>query len=101
MAIDADLDAAVKVAELLVFAGGIAAGLYRMGTMTARFEVIGKQQANEIGELKTTTKELIKSQARIEELVVSRAVQTQRLDNLDQRLNVVDRKLDTLLGQKV
>jgi hypothetical protein len=85
--ISAIVDTTLKSLEILSIVAGVGVILYRLGQTTQRFEMIGSQQATEISKLAA-------GQQRIEELMTRVAVQTQRLDNQDQRLVAMERRWD-------
>lgn len=80
MGIPEEVDLAFKSAELLALVLGGGALFYRTGRMTMKFEQIGKQQAEEISELKIAVKELVTSTTRIDRLEERQLAEGQRLD---------------------
>lgn len=83
------LDTAVRIIEIVSFVGAGLGIIFKMGKMTERFELIGKQQAKEITELKTEVKAL----SNVMTLV---AVQKERLDSQAERLNLLDQRYEDL-----
>lgn len=78
-----------RIAEFGMFLIAVAGILYRLGGMAERFELIGRQQAEEIKELKDSVKE-------IQRVVTTQALTTQRLDTLDARALSEGKRLDKL-----
>ena len=87
-----DNEVIFRLAELGVFLLSVAGLLYRLGGMTARFELIGAQQAVEIKELKDSIKE-------IQKVITAQALTTQRLDTIDARVLAEGQRLDKLSDQ--
>jgi hypothetical protein len=85
----AELDLAIKALELVGFLGSAALILFRMGRITERFEMIGKYQAQEITELKIGVEKLSL-------LMTEVALQKQRLDTMDFRQGVLDKRYEDL-----
>lgn len=90
------LDAALKIAEIAGIAvavvgglGGGAALFYRLGGMTQRVEAAIAMQGNNIAVMQTDIRELNK-------LMTQVAVQSQRLDTHDHRLDMIERVQDDL-----
>lgn len=75
--------------ELVVFLGGVGATIWKMGSAITRFEIIGTQQAKEIGELKETVKEVSK-------VIVQQALQTQGMDLIREQVGRQERLIDDL-----
>jgi hypothetical protein len=82
-------DTIYRIAELGTFVLALAAILYRLGRMTERFELIARQQATEISELKNSV-------TAIHDVITSQAVTTTRLDTLDARALSEGVRLDKL-----
>ncbi len=83
------LDTAIKLAQLAALVVGGGTIIYRMSRMATTFELIGKQQAKEISEVKVEVRELGK-------MVTDLAVQKTRLDNQAERLNLLDKRYEEL-----
>lgn len=90
------LDAALKVAEIVGITAGLIGGLggggalfYRIGRMSERVEAAITGQADNIAALQTDVRELNK-------LMTSVAVQQQRLDTHDHRMDMVERLVDDI-----
>ena len=84
-----DVDLWLKIINLVALIGGAGAILYRLGVAVSRFGTIGKQQALEITILKVDVKA-------ISEVVTKVAVQNQRLDNMAERIAMIDRRMEDL-----
>jgi hypothetical protein len=67
----------------------VGTAIYKLGRAVERFEGIGVQQANEIGELK-------KAVSGMGELITKMAVSSERLDGLMTRMNRQEVRLDEL-----
>lgn len=78
---------AARLAEVILVIIGIGGILYKLGGMTEKFEMIGKQQAVEISDLKDAVKEFVKNTARVERMEERQLNEGKRLDNLESRLN--------------
>jgi hypothetical protein len=85
----AELDLAIKALELVGFLGSAALILFRMGRITERFEMIGQQQATEITALKLSVEKLSL-------LMTEVALQKQRLDTMDRRQELMDKRYEDL-----
>jgi len=83
------LDTAIKLAQLTTLVVGGGTIIFRMSRMATTFELIGKQQAKEISEVKSEVRELSKT-------VTELAVQKTRLDNQAERLNLLDKRYEEL-----
>src|SRR6185312_12916249 len=68
---------------------GIAGGLYKLGSVVARFELIGERQAAEITELKKAVQTVM-------ELMTKVALQNQRQDAFADRMNNFENLLNSL-----
>jgi hypothetical protein len=84
-----DYDTLFRIGELGVFAISAGGILIRLGAMTTRFELIGKQQAKEIAELKDAVKEM-------QSVVITQAVQTDRQNTFDSRILAQGQRLDAV-----
>lgn len=84
-----ELETVVKIIEAvaIVLGGGIV--LFKIGRAVEKFELIGKQQAQEIKELKIAVRD-------IGEVMTKVALQTQRQDTFAERLTLFERQLDDL-----
>lgn len=82
-----DLETIFRASEIIVVILGIGGILFRIGKMTERFELIGRQQACEIQELKESVKELIKTNSRMDRLEERQLMEGKRVDELTNRLN--------------
>lgn len=83
------LESILKIAEIVAVAGTGTGLFFKIGRVTERFEMIGKQQAKEITE--------IKNEVRAFGVVLTDvAVQKTRLDSQGERLNLLDRRYDEL-----
>lgn len=75
------------IVGFLLNMGAIAVAIYKLGRAVEKFEMIGKQQAEEIGELKDSVKI-------IAELITKEALVTQRQDTFAEMLNRFEARLE-------
>lgn len=83
------LDVATRAIEILSTIGAVGVVVYKLGRTVEKFEAIGMQQANEIGELKHDVKSM-------EQIITQVAVQTNRQDTFEQRLARVEKLQDDM-----
>ena len=81
--------AILTLAELVVVALSVMALIYRIGRITERFAQIGTQQGKEISDLKTSIDKL-------SVLITDVALQKQRLDSMDARMERTAKTVDEL-----
>ncbi len=74
----------VELGMLIIMVAGI---LARLSSLATRFEMIGKQQASEIKELKEAVKELIQQTARLDRIDERQLAEGKRVDELTARFN--------------
>lgn len=84
-----NLDIAFKTIEFLSVIGGGSLVLVKIGRMTERFELIGKQQAKEIADLS-------RGMENVNRLLVTIAEQKGRMDRMDDRAIMQGGRLDEL-----
>lgn len=82
-------DTAIKLIELLTFLGGGSLILVRLGQYAGKFEQMTRRQSDEIKDLKNEVKE-------IKTVVSDLAVQSNRIDNISQRMTQLDEKVERL-----
>ena len=75
---------AAEIASLFIVTSGI---LWRLSSMTTRFEMIGKQQAGEITEMKDAIKELVLYTNRIDRVEERQLAEGKRVDEFISRFN--------------
>lgn len=89
-AFSAEIDLAIKILTLIAIVGSAAVVLIKVTYAVSRFELIGTQQADEIGSLKAEV-------AKIADLMVKVALQNQRLDQQADRVSQVEKRSDERL----
>lgn len=82
-------DTVYRWLEIGALLGGLALVLLRMGKMTGKFEQIGKQQADEISELKKGVQE-------IGNILIQLTAQSGRMDRIEDRQVLSGRRIDEL-----
>lgn len=88
-----DLETTLKVAEIGSILASAIVLFFKLGRVTERFELIGKQQAKEISELKANVE-------KFGGVLTEMALQKQRLDNQGERFNILERRYDELAHGK-
>lgn len=83
------IDIAFKAVEFLSVIGGGGLVLVKIGRMTERFELIGKQQAKEIADLS-------RGMENVNRLLITIAEQKGRMDRMDDRAILQGSRLDEL-----
>ena len=86
---DLSLDSFLKIGEITAIVGSAAAALIAVGRSTSRVELRITRQSDDITDLKNDVKELNK-------LMTAVALQSQRMDMLNERINMMDRRYDEL-----
>jgi hypothetical protein len=79
----------INLIELIMVVGSALALFFRIGRITERFALIGLQQGKEISDLKTSIDKL-------SVLITDVALQKQRLDSMDARMERSARQIDEL-----
>ena len=82
-----DLNFVQFILEILTFGSSVAVLIWRLSSATARFEIIGRQQAEEIKEIKVSVEKM-------ESVVSQIAVQQARLDSLQAQLVSMDQRYE-------
>ena len=72
-----------EIVSLFIVTGGI---LWKLSGMTTRFEMIGRQQAGEITEMKNAIKELITYTNRVDRLEERQLAEGRRIDGISETL---------------
>lgn len=83
------IDTWLKIFTLVATIAGLSAVIFRLGKATSKFEQIGKQQSQEIVDLKMSVTDINKT-------LVQVALQTDRLNGLSERQTRVEKLIDDL-----
>ena len=83
------LDTGLKILEIGSILGGGLLVMFKMGQMTAKFEVLIRGQGAEITELKANV-------IAMREVITNVAVQKSRLDNQADRMGQIERRLEEM-----
>lgn len=86
---DVNFDMLLKIGEFVGFIGGGALVIFKLGRTTERFELVADNQQKELAEIKDDVKGLNK-------VVTTLAVQGNRLDGMEQRLSIMDKRYEDL-----
>lgn len=81
-----DLETTLKVAEIGSIVASAIVLFFKLGRATERFELIGKQQAKEISELKNNFE-------KFGGILIEMALQKERMDNQGVRFNLIEQRL--------
>lgn len=85
----ATIDTILKLVEIAAILGGGGTVSFKIGRTLSRFETALSSQAVDVVDLKNDVK-------KIGELMTTVAVQNQRLDSINERQNLFDKRLDEL-----
>jgi len=78
-----------KIAEIAAIISGVGATIYRLGGMAKEFRMMGKFQADQIDEMKTTLKELANQNIRLNIFEERQMLQGKRLDRIETSMTEV------------
>lgn len=85
---------ALSIAEVLTIIGGGATLVWRISKMATKFELIGKQQAAEIKELKNEAHELRMDVEKLNDIMIELTRTSGRMDRIEDRQIAQGKRLD-------
>lgn len=98
------INSLIELAKLIGMAFAAGTIVFKMGAMTQKFELIGRQQAKEISELKATVEKLADNSQQVQVFDERLLAQGKRMDDftalISRRLDELTNRLNTHLDRE-